>query len=337
MLRSLLAGFALLVSFGSAIAQEGLAPVPVLIKAQAFDRFHTGLQQQDFGAFRFVGGLNLLTSSRQFGGISGFRFLDDSGTHFAAVSDFGYVIAGHIERDARDKPLGWGDVEIAPLPNQAGDADTGKVRGDAEGLAVRDGALVVAFEHNHRIKAFAYQRGQALRPMDERFDYLVPDYEIRRNKGFETLLVSDAGSALGGALVAITERSINKAGDIFASVLSGPRKGVFFVKRRDQFDVTDAVALPDGDILLLERRFNMRQGVAMRLRKIAVGDIKPNATVDGSIVLDADFSHQIDNMEGMDLWRDAAGRLRLGLVSDDNRSFLQRSLYLEFIIDEAAL
>ena len=39
----------------------------------------------------------------------------------------------------------------------------------------------------------------------------------------------------------------------------------------------------------------------------------------------------------MDIWRDDKGRLRLGLISDDNRSFLQRSLYLEFLIDEKKL
>lgn len=314
-----------------------MTPFSAPINAEIFDRFHTGLSQQEFGAFRFVGGLNLLTPLRQFGGLSGFRFNDGSGAAFTAVSDFGYVITGRIERDVGGKPIGWSDVAIAPLPRQDGTQGTGKTRADAEGLALRDGKLLIAFERDHRIEAFAYQAGPTLQPTGERFDYLVPDYELRSNKGFETLLVSGTHSVLKGALVAITERSINKAGDIFAAVLSGPRKGIFFVKRRDQFDVTDAIALPDGDLLVLERRFNMRQGVGMRLRKIAADDIKPNATIDGPIVLEADFSHQIDNMEAMDIWRDGQGRLRLGIVSDDNRSFLQRSLYLEFIIDEAAL
>ena len=95
-----------------------------------------------------------------------------------------------------------------------------------------------------------------------------------------------------------TEGSINKAGDIFAAILSGPRKGVFFVKARDDFKITDAVSLPSGDILLLERRFDLKRGVSMRLRKIDSDAFKPNATVDGDIVLEADFTFQIDNMEG---------------------------------------
>jgi len=44
------------------------------------------------------------------------------------------------------------------------------------------------------------------------------------------------------------------------------------------------------------------------------------------------MNHQIDNMEAMDVWRRADGALIVSLMSDDNRSFLQRSLYLEFLL-----
>jgi hypothetical protein len=35
-------------------------------------------------------------------------------------------------------------------------------------------------------------------------------------------------------------------------------------------------------------------------------------------------------MEGMDLWTAPDGRTMLSLISDDNGSFLQRTVYLEF-------
>jgi hypothetical protein len=68
----------------------------------------------------------------------------------------------------------------------------------------------------------------------------------------------------------------------------------------------------------------------MRLRRIAGGDIRPGATVDGPVMLEADLGNEIDNMEGLDIWRNGAGETVLSLVSDDNGSLFQRNLYLEF-------
>ena len=47
-------------------------------------------------------------------------------------------------------------------------------------------------------------------------------------------------------------------------------------------------------------------------------------------VIQVDMSYQIDNMEGLDVWRRDDGALIVSLVSDDNHSILQRNLYLEF-------
>jgi hypothetical protein len=49
-------------------------------------------------------------------------------------------------------------------------------------------------------------------------------------------------------------------------------------------------------------------------------------------MLEADMRYQIDNMEGLDIWQAPDGTTRLSLVSDDNKSILQRNLYLEFAL-----
>ena len=126
----------------------------------------------------------------------------------------------------------------------------------------------------------------------------------------------------------------DKDGNIFAAVLTGPRKGVFTVRRDDDFDITDGVFLPNGDLLLLERRFTMTTGVAMRLRRIEGETIRPGRVADGPVLLSADMTYQIDNMEGLDAWRRSDGALMVSVVSDDNHSMLQRNLYLEFRLHE---
>ena len=47
-------------------------------------------------------------------------------------------------------------------------------------------------------------------------------------------------------------------------------------------------------------------------------------------MLDVGFIFQIDNMEGLAVDTDANGETILTLISDDNRSILQRTLLLRF-------
>jgi hypothetical protein len=71
----------------------------------------------------------------------------------------------------------------------------------------------------------------------------------------------------------------------------------------------------------------------MRLRRIAGGQIKVGARLDGELVLDAGMTSQIDNMEGLAVHQDAAGRTILTIVSDDNHNAFQRTLLLQFALN----
>ncbi len=50
--------------------------------------------------------------------------------------------------------------------------------------------------------------------------------------------------------------------------------------------------------------------------------------------MEADYGNQIDNMEGLGIHRDARGRTILTLISDNNRSILQRTLLLRFVLGD---
>jgi hypothetical protein len=80
----------------------------------------------------------------------------------------------------------------------------------------------------------------------------------------------------------------------------------------------------------LERRFNMAEGIGMRIRRIKGADIKPGAIVNGELLVEGNFNYNIDNMEGIDTFQAADGTTHVILVSDDNHSILQRNLMLEF-------
>jgi hypothetical protein len=154
------------------------------------------------------------------------------------------------------------------------------------------------------------------------------------NRGIEALVLVPKGLPLAGTLIAISERGLDKAGNISGFLIGGASPGHFAVRRSSNFDVTDAALLPGGDVVLLERRFSWSSGLAVRMRRIALGEIKPGAVVDGPVLFDVDLGYEIDNMEGLSVHRSAGGEVVLTLISDDNFSALQRTLLLQFALAE---
>jgi len=301
---------------------------PAEVSAQGISSFRIGSDETRFGPLEFVGGLRLRSSAPDFGGLSAFRFLTPGGA-FMGVTDTGLWYFGKIMRDAKGIPVGVEQFRTMPILDAKGKPVGKKRYADAEGLDVKDGVATASFEREHRISEFRIDPEGMGAPLRD-LDFLVPRGELRRNAGFETVVHAPGDSALAGARVAVAEKSLDRDGNIFTAILEGPHKGVFTVARRGEFDVTDGAFLPDGDLLLLERSFSMTRGVGMRLRRIGGDEIRPGRLADGDILLEVNMAYQIDNMEGLDVWRRDDGALMVSLVSDDNQSFLQRTLYLEF-------
>ncbi len=333
MKRHITALAAIFWTLGPASADDG-AVITADVNARVIRQFAVGNDESRFGPLVFNGGLEMTSPLSHFGALSSIRFID-GGEHFIGTADTGFWYRGAVERDADGRPSGISGFQMKPIPDTKGDYSNAKWETDAEGICVdADGGLTVSFERRHRISTYS-PPGDAFDPRYEGdIDFVVPARELRMNRGFETLARAPENGPLEGARVAITEKSIDKAGNIFAAILEGPQKGIFKVARSDDFDITDGDFLPGGDLLILERRFSMAESVAMRIRRIPGDSIRPGATVDGAVLLEADLYYQIDNMEGLDAWQNAAGETIVSLVSDDNHSLLQRNLYLEFKLAE---
>jgi hypothetical protein len=276
----------------------------------------------------FLGGLELSSPEPLFGAFSSIRFRDRE--HFLGVFDTGYFIEGRITRDGMGRLSGVADVRLAPLLDPSGEVSRSKYMVDAESLAIDGSRAYVGFEQRHRV--VAYDRLSDLRHAHASQPLPLP-FNVRglsSNGGIEALLFSPPASPLAGALIALSEKSVDENGDNYAGILSGPLQGEFRVKPHDGFEITDGAFLPNGDLLLLERRFSIATGVGMRLRRIEGSVIRPGAVVDGPIIFEADNRSQIDNMEGMDAIVAEDGSVHLIVVSDDNHSILQRTLMLEF-------
>ncbi len=320
---------ALLLSGAGFAAAEAFLPV----RAIPVSRFRIGSDETRFGALEFAGGLELRSSAREFGSISGFRFMEDR-RRFVAVTDTGNWLFGRLERDGQGRPAGFAEVRAQPITDAAGRVAAKKEEVDAEALELDGEWAYVGFEHDHRVARYRIVDGRASDELG-RVEVPIPRHELRRNGSFEA--VARAPASLARALIVLTEFSVDSGGNLFAAIAEGPKRGVFKLVKEENFGVTDAVFLPGGDLLVLERSFALAQGVRMRLRRIAAADIVPGRVVRGEEILRADMRYQIDNMEAMDAWVDDEGRLRIAILSDDNQSFVQRTLYLEFVAPAGAV
>jgi hypothetical protein len=330
------AAFAVLLLAVSANLAFAAGFAPETIRASRIEQFLIGRAQQSFGEFEFAGGLVLTSPNRQFGGLSGIDIRAD-GKSFLAISDTGYWFSGTLERE-NGRLVGLADAQWAPMLNARGRPLGPKVRADAEGLRLTTvngrPAAYVSFEQANELRLYRA-------PSKEFSDLALARPEVIKfpragrklvaNRGLETMALAPAGGPLAGAPVLVAERSLDPAGNHRAWVVGGPLAGAFSVVRSGDYDVTDGAFLPNGDLLILERRVVVPYGVGMRLRRLPGDAIRPGAVVDGPVVLEADMLSQIDNMEGLAVSTDPDGRTRVTLVSDDNLSLLQRTLILEFL------
>ena len=154
------------------------------------------------------------------------------------------------------------------------------------------------------------------------------------NKGLEALVFVPKGFALAGTLIAISERGLDPQGNLIAFLVGGPTPGQFSVRRTEKFDISDATLLASGDLLVLERKFSLVEGLHVRIRRIPLKSLAPGALVDGPVIFEADLGDEVDNMEGIDAFVTPEGDTVLTMVSDDNFSLLQRTLLLQFTLVE---
>jgi hypothetical protein len=308
------------------------APVGIEVHARPIPSFDTRDRARvRFGALEYRSGLILTSRFRGFGGLSGWR-LDAKGERFISMSDKGTWFTGRIVYQGREM-TGLADVEAAPMLGPDGKPITARGWFDTEAIAL-DGTLVyIGLERVNQILRFDFSKGGTRSP-GQPIPLPPAMRKLPYNKGLESLVVVPKGLPLAGTLIAISERGLDADGNIIGFLIGGPRPGDFAVRRTNNFDISDAVLLRSGDLLILERKFSLLTGVGIRIRRIALKSIDRGATLDGPSIFEADLGHEVDNMEGIDTHVTPEGDTVLTMVSDDNFSMIQRTLLLQFTLME---
>ncbi|MHC0052172.1 esterase-like activity of phytase family protein [Actibacterium sp. D379-3] len=267
------------------------------------------------GPAEFAGQVAWSVDNPGFGGLSGLE-LDDDGGGFVAVSDRGTFVSGRIARQA-GRISGVTDVTLAPIRDTDGNP-VKRINVDAEGLARRpDGRLYVSFEGYHRVWTYRDTGSEAAwlpRPVEFR--------AMQNNSSLEALAIGP-----DGALYTLPERSgsLDRPFPVYR-YRNGRWTRPFTLPRRGDFLPVGADFGPGGKFYLLERDFRGIFGFRSRVRRFTLTGAGPR---EEEVLLTTPAGLH-DNLEGLSVWRDGAGDIRLTMISDDNFRVFQRTEFVEY-------
>jgi hypothetical protein len=283
-------------------------------------------QQKEFGRLEFLNGFELRSHDPRFGGLSGITIGSDGRLYF--VSDAGYWVSAQMVLDSDARLLDLTDWMIHPLLSTTGTPVTDPLQ-DAEALArAPDGSFMVAFENVHRIWRYP--------PPPVTF-YSLPlpvsiPMEVLRapsNGGLEGITVfSD------GRLLALTEEFQNRDGSFKGWLIEGERFFELSYLPSEGFRVTDCAALSNGDVLVLERRYVPLGILSARLKLVRATTIQPGSKLVGEELIKLEYPLEVDNFEGVAVQEDPHNGTIIYIVSDDNYHPLERTLLLQFRLNQ---
>ena len=283
-------------------------------------------EQSRIDRIHYLAGFELRSDAAHWGGLSGMRLVGNGG-RLLAISDLGFWITFALRHVDGGRLISVGEGFMAPLLDETGAPLAGKRRADAEALARgTDGSLLVAFERDHRI----WRYGPAGDPFQATAKPMDPPKgieELPGNGGIEAMAV------LGPErILLLSEEGTDAAGDVRGWIGSPGDWAALSVVRTGRFKPTDLALLPDGDLLLLERRYSPVGGPAARLSILPATEIRPGARLIGQPIAELVLPLSVDNFEALAAAPAPGGGTLIYLLSDDNRSMLQRTLLLQFLL-----
>lgn len=292
----------------------------IAMRPLPLDPAHPGPRR--VGELIFLNAWELGSRNEDFGGFSALAALPDG--RFVGVSDAGTLIGfGLTSNDETDRPF------IAPLPDSQGPQVTYEDR-DSEGVAYDPGSgqFWVSYEAKHAIRRFSRSFARSTG--------IIRPYEMQSwpsNKGAETII-----RLADGRFIIISEsleddsthQALLFSGD---PVEYGTAVSRFTYRPPAGYRVTDGVQLPDGRLMILNRRVGLPNGFAAKLALVDPTIISKGETVAGKVVATLSTPLLIDNLEGIAVSAKGHDTI-IWLISDDNFSVFQRTLLMKFKLSE---
>ena len=289
------------------------------------------LQGVTLNGLKFLNGFALTSDDPRFGGLSGLTALEWG--KLLAVTDAGDFIWINLDAKTATSPL---TASISTMRGENGQPLTGKLKADAEGVAVANGLALVSFERDHRISAFDIKTcGAAAREAPVvQLESAANLPRLRENGGAEAFSLSPDGGLVVGM-------ETSDKGDAVVS-LAPPYGSANFAERIPQeenhnltgFEVVEIGM--DARLFSVHRAYSPMKGPRISLKsspmvlKAGTWTLGPSETL-----LTLKRPAPVDNFEGLAAIKNPDGNIRVYMIADDNFSNNQRSLlYIFDVVDE---
>ncbi|TGX52678.1 esterase-like activity of phytase family protein [Sphingomonas gei] len=276
------------------------------------------------GPLTYLGGLALKSSDPAFGGFSSMRI---DGDRFTLLSDGGNLVAFMMGADLRPR-----DLRFADLPGPG----TGAIKRhrDSESLTWDPvtGCAWIGFENRNaiwRYDASLTRAERSVRPA-AMADWSVaggPEAMARLRSG-QFIVISETARPPRRPDARIVLRF---AGDPTESSL--PPERLAYVPPAD-YDPTDMAELPDGRLLVLNRRLSLSGLFTAKLVLLDLRGVHTGKPVRGIELATFERPLQHDNFEALAVTREGADTI-VWIASDDNGEIWEQSLLLKFRLELA--
>jgi len=317
--------FILLLSASGRDGRDVLGKVPrMTVERVPLDRRDPGRTR--VGALTYLGGIRLKSPDRAFGGFSSMRILGDD---FTLLSDGGTFIRFRMGSDWMPRDLRFGDLPDGPEYGWL------KSERDAESMTSdpATGQVWVGFENYNAIWRYDADLTRA-----ERSARPAAMRDWSKNGGPESMVrLHDGRFLVLGETTRPKGSRTGRVGLVFPGDPTAPGTTPIrftYMPPDERHDPSDAVQLPDGRLVVLNRRFSVPGLFSAKLTLIDPRAIRPGAVVRGIEIatLAAPLLH--DNYEALAVTREGDDTI-LWVASDDNQQFWEWSLLLKFRVEFA--
>ncbi|HEX9947625.1 MAG TPA: esterase-like activity of phytase family protein [Allosphingosinicella sp.] len=315
----LLLAFPLLATFAPASLQRREPPPPVtLVTYTPLPLAEADPRMKRLGRLAFVGAWAVTSNDPRVGGISA---LHVEAGEALAFSDAGWRIWLPLPPSRAPARVRAQIAMTQKGPGPPGD----KVNRDIESVVVEGLRAWIGFEYANAV--WRYDR-----PGFEARSASAPRAMARwnANHGAEAMV-----RLADGRFLIFAE---GEGGDSEALLFDGdpavPGTPALRLRYRppEGYRITDAALLPDGRLLLLNRRISLFSGFTAKLTFAVLPRLVAGALITGEEAAAFEGAVTRDNFEGLSVTREG-GRTILWLVSDDNYNPLQRTLLMKFALE----
>ena len=274
------------------------------------------------GGLTYLGGLALTSPDPAFGGFSAMRV---AGERFTLLSDGGNIVDFRMGPDLQPR-----DVRFADLPGPG----TGALKRhrDSESLAwdPQTGQAWVGFENSNAIWRYDATLAHAQRHVkpDAMADWSIAggaEAMVRLRNG-HFVVFSETARPKGLRDARIVLRFAGDPTETKGAPLS------FAYVPPAGYDPTDAAELPDGRLLVLNRRLSLPGLFTAKISVIDIRGVRAGGVVRGVEIASFERPLLHDNFEALAITQEGEDTI-VWIASDDNGEFWEQSLLLKFRLE----